>query len=83
MTHKMLDHLGDMAAPPDIRRRRYVPQPMRLIVARCSVEYSGRLSARLPEALRLVMVKADGSLGILYPTRDGHAIATRGLDPPV
>jgi RecB family endonuclease NucS len=33
-----------------------------LIVARCSVEYSGRLSARLPEALRLVMLKADGSV---------------------
>jgi RecB family endonuclease NucS len=35
---------------------------VRLIVARCSVEYSGRLSARLPEALRLVMIKADGSV---------------------
>ena len=35
---------------------------VRLIVARCSVEYSGRLSARLPEALRLVMLKADGSV---------------------
>jgi RecB family endonuclease NucS len=35
---------------------------MRLIIARCSVEYSGRLSARLPEALRLVMLKADGSV---------------------
>ena len=35
---------------------------MRLIVARCSVEYSGRLSARLPEALRLGMLKADGSV---------------------
>ena len=35
---------------------------MRLIVARCSVEYSGRLSARLPAALRLVMLKADGSV---------------------
>jgi RecB family endonuclease NucS len=35
---------------------------MRLIVARCAVEYSGRLSARLPEALRLVMLKADGSV---------------------
>ncbi|MDP9378258.1 MAG: endonuclease NucS, partial [Actinomycetota bacterium] len=35
---------------------------MRLIVARCSVEYSGRLSARLPEALRLLMFKADGSV---------------------
>jgi RecB family endonuclease NucS len=35
---------------------------MRLIVARCAVEYSGRLSARLPEALRLVILKADGSV---------------------
>src|ERR671910_1344573 len=35
---------------------------MRLIVARCSVEYTGRLSARLPEALRLVILKADGSV---------------------
>jgi endonuclease len=35
---------------------------MRLIVARCSVEYTGRLSARLPEALRLVIIKADGSV---------------------
>ncbi|HEV2062340.1 MAG TPA: endonuclease NucS [Solirubrobacteraceae bacterium] len=35
---------------------------MRLIVARCEVEYSGRLSARLPEALRLLMLKADGSV---------------------
>src|SRR6187200_182795 len=35
---------------------------MRLIVARCSVEYSGRLSARLPEALRLLLLKADGSV---------------------
>jgi endonuclease len=35
---------------------------MRLIVARCAVEYSGRLSARLAEALRLVIIKADGSV---------------------
>jgi RecB family endonuclease NucS len=36
---------------------------MRLIVARCSVEYSGRLvQARLPEAVRLLMLKADGSV---------------------
>jgi endonuclease len=35
---------------------------MRLIVARCSVDYSGRLSAHLPEALRLIMLKADGSV---------------------
>ncbi len=35
---------------------------MRLIVARCEVRYSGRLDALLPEALRLVMVKDDGSV---------------------
>jgi endonuclease len=35
---------------------------MRLIVARCTVDYTGRLVAHLPEALRLIMVKADGSV---------------------
>src|SRR5438270_7129399 len=35
---------------------------MRLLVARCEVRYSGRLSALLPEALRLIIVKADGSV---------------------
>jgi RecB family endonuclease NucS len=35
---------------------------MRLIVARCSVTYTGRLSTRLPEALRLLMIKSDGSV---------------------
>lgn len=35
---------------------------MRLIVARCQVRYSGRLDALLPDALRLLMVKADGSV---------------------
>ena len=35
---------------------------MRLIVARCEVRYSGRAEALLPEALRLLMIKADGSV---------------------
>ena len=35
---------------------------MRLIVARCEVVYTGRLTAVLPEALRLVMLKSDGSV---------------------
>jgi RecB family endonuclease NucS len=34
---------------------------MRLVVARCEVLYTGRLTARLPEAVRLLMFKADGS----------------------
>jgi RecB family endonuclease NucS len=35
---------------------------VRLIVARCEVRYSGRLSAVLPEAVRLLILKADGSV---------------------
>lgn len=37
---------------------------MRLVIARCSVDYVGRLEAHLPEADRLIMVKADGSVSI-------------------
>jgi endonuclease len=47
---------------------------MRLVIARCTVDYSGRLNAHLPEATRLIMVKADGTLAI---HSDG------GLDGPV
>jgi RecB family endonuclease NucS len=35
---------------------------MRMVIARCSVDYAGRLTAHLPEAVRLLMVKADGSV---------------------
>jgi endonuclease len=35
---------------------------MRLVIARCSVDYVGRLSARLEPATRLIIVKADGSV---------------------
>jgi RecB family endonuclease NucS len=37
---------------------------MRLVIARCSVDYAGRLSAHLPSATRLLLVKADGSLSV-------------------
>ncbi len=37
---------------------------MRLVIARCSVDYVGRLTAHLPDATRLVMVKADGCVAI-------------------
>ena len=37
---------------------------MRLIVARCEARYTGRLDTFLPEALRLVMIKSDGSVMI-------------------
>ena len=37
---------------------------MRLVIARCSVDYVGRLDAHLPMADRLLIVKADGSVSV-------------------
>jgi RecB family endonuclease NucS len=37
---------------------------MRLLIARCTVDYDGRLTAHLPEAVRLIMVKSDGCVAI-------------------
>ncbi len=37
---------------------------MRLVIARCSVDYVGRLTAHLPMAPRLILLKADGSVSI-------------------
>ena len=37
---------------------------MRLVVTRCSVEYEGRLGARLAPAVRLIVFKADGSVAV-------------------
>src|SRR3954453_20395069 len=38
------------------------PRRVRLVIAKCSVDYVGRLSAHLPLAVRLLMVKGDGSV---------------------
>jgi RecB family endonuclease NucS len=37
---------------------------VRLVIARCTVDYDGRLAAHLPSAVRLIMVKADGCVAI-------------------
>jgi RecB family endonuclease NucS len=37
---------------------------VRLVIARCSVDYAGRLTAHLPMAARLLLVKADGSVSV-------------------
>lgn len=37
---------------------------MRLVIARCTVDYVGRLTAHLPSALRLLLLKADGSVSV-------------------
>ena len=37
---------------------------MRLVIARCTVDYAGRLTAHLPPAVRVIMVKADGCVAV-------------------
>ncbi|HSN11768.1 MAG TPA: endonuclease, partial [Propionibacteriaceae bacterium] len=37
---------------------------MRLVIARCQVDYAGKLTAHLPMAPRLLVVKADGSVSV-------------------
>jgi len=53
---------------------------VRLIVARCEVRYTGRLDALLPEALRLIMVKADGS--VLVHADHGSYKPSNWMTPP-
>jgi RecB family endonuclease NucS len=53
---------------------------MRLIVARCEVRYTGRLDALLPEALRLIMVKSDGS--VLVHADHGSYKPSNWMTPP-
>ncbi len=42
---------------------------VRLVVARCSVDYAGRLGAHLPDAVRLLVFKADGSIAVHADTK--------------
>ncbi len=51
---------------------------MRLIVARCEVTYTGRLSAYLPESTRLLMVKDDGAV-LVHADAGGYKPLNRGL----
>ena len=53
---------------------------MRLVIARCSVEYIGRLTAHLPLASRLLMVKADGS--VLVHSDGGSYKPLNWMSPP-
>ncbi len=53
---------------------------MRLVVARCSARYSGRLDASLPLATRLVLVKADGS--VLLHSDGGSYKPLNWMSPP-
>ena len=53
---------------------------VRLVIARCSVDYVGRLSAHLPTAVRLLIVKADGS--VLVHSDGGSYKPLNWMSPP-
>jgi hypothetical protein len=53
---------------------------VRLVIARCSVDYTGRLSAHLPLATRLLVVKADGS--VLVHSDGGSYKPLNWMSPP-
>ena len=53
---------------------------MRLVLAKCSVDYAGRLTAHLPPATRLIMVKADGS--VLVHADGGSYKPLNWMSPP-
>ena len=53
---------------------------MRLVIARCEVDYIGRLTAHLPPALRLLLVKGDGS--VLVHSDGGSYKPLNWMSPP-
>jgi RecB family endonuclease NucS len=53
---------------------------VRLVIAKCSVDYAGRLSAHLPPAMRLLIVKADGS--VLVHSDGGSYKPLNWMSPP-
>ena len=53
---------------------------MRLVIARCSVDYAGRLNAHLPLATRLLIVKADSS--VLVHSDGGSYKPLNWMSPP-
>jgi RecB family endonuclease NucS len=53
---------------------------VRLVIARCQVDYAGRLTAHLPMATRLIVVKADGS--VLVHSDGGSYKPLNWMSPP-
>lgn len=53
---------------------------MRIVVARCTVDYVGRLTAHLPEAERVIIIKADGS--VLIHADGGSYKPLNWMSPP-
>jgi endonuclease len=55
---------------------------MRLIIARCEVIYSGRLTTRLPEAVRLLMIKSDGTFMVWSDGGGSQVKPLNWMTPP-
>ncbi len=55
---------------------------MRLIVARCEVAYSGRLTTRLPESIRLLMIKEDGTFMVWSDSGGSSVKPLNWMTPP-
>jgi len=53
---------------------------VRIVVARCQVDYTGRLTAHLPPAVRVIMVKSDGS--VLVHADGGSYKPLNWMSPP-
>ncbi len=60
--------------------RRVTSAVVRLVIAECSVDYVGRLTAHLPRAIRLLLVKADGS--VLVHSDGGSYKPLNWMSPP-
>jgi RecB family endonuclease NucS len=55
---------------------------VRLIVARCEVAYSGRLTTRLPESVRLLMIKEDGTFMVWSDSGGSSVKPLNWMTPP-
>ena len=55
---------------------------MRLIVARCEVSYTGRLTTRLPESVRLLMMKEDGTFMVWSDSGGQSVKPLNWMTPP-
>lgn len=68
------------ATRPISKRATLQLHSVRLVIARCSVDYKGRLNAHLPSAVRLLIVKADGS--VLVHSDGGSYKPLNWMSPP-
>jgi endonuclease len=71
-----------MSLPRESIRPRMYVRAMRLIVARCEVSYIGRTTTVLPEAVRLLMLKADGTFMVWADGGSPNVRPLNWMTPP-